>query len=248
MHATFAGLQGLAGYSQHEFSLALPEVRTAPGFLTSPDYFQVLGTRPIIGRAFDSRDEASRSLVAVISYSLWAGDFAGDPSVTERSLRVGGIDVQIVGVAPPFFTGIDMRPGDPAPAVWLPLSVGDRVLPGSRRAPTDDNLSFVGRLHHGVALAQVRAESDVVAARLAATRSAPASPARADVSRELEDTARILVPHVSNRAANPGRGPGPRMRERREFAAGPRLAPAPGDCGSPRHRRITGPRHSSVAH
>ena len=183
MRATFAGLQGLAGYSQHEFSLALPEVRTAPGFLTSPDYFEVLGTRPIIGRAFDSRDEASRSAVAVISYSLWAGDFAGDPAVTERSLRVGGIDVQIVGVAPPFFAGIDMRPGDPAPAVWLPLWVGDRVLPGSRGAPTDDNLSFVGRLQHGVALAQVRAESDVVAARLAATRGAPASPARADVSR-----------------------------------------------------------------
>ena len=56
-----------------------------PGFLTSPDYFEVLGTRPIIGRAFDSSDEVSRSAVAVISYSLWIGDFAGEPAVTERS-------------------------------------------------------------------------------------------------------------------------------------------------------------------
>ncbi len=175
-----SGLQGLAAHTQGDIAVALPEARSMRAGLTSADYFDVLGVRPAAGRVFDATDANTHAAVAVIAYSVWTREFDADPSVIGRSIRVADELVQIVGVAPALFVGIDRpRPDGPrrigvgrAPDVWLPMWLADRVLPltAAERRRQERDFAFVGRLRDGVEVPQVQAEAEVLALRLAAAR------------------------------------------------------------------------------
>jgi predicted permease len=60
--------------------------------------FQVLGVKPKLGRTFGKGDEDNR--VAVIGYGLWRDLFAGDPGVLGSKIRVNGVPLTVIGVAP----------------------------------------------------------------------------------------------------------------------------------------------------
>jgi putative ABC transport system permease protein len=103
--------------------------------------------------------------------------------VVGRSIRIANDFVEIVGVAPPRFGGIDrVRPADRDPDIWLPLWLADRVLPFSAaEARRQERLmDFVGRLREGVDVRQVQAQAEVLAPQLAALRP-PSTAARSDV-------------------------------------------------------------------
>ena len=156
------------------------------GVFTSTNYFDVLGVRPEAGRTFQSADAATHAAVAVIRHRVWMREFGGDASAVGRSVRVGNVFVQIVGVAPPFFVGVDLKParGDRGPDMWLPIWMADQVLPmtPAEQRRQERDLYFVGRLKDGVTLGRVQAEAAVVASRLAAGRGR-AFDGNADVSR-----------------------------------------------------------------
>jgi putative ABC transport system permease protein len=68
-------------------------------------YFDLLGVRPAEGRAFleaEDRPGAARQ-VAVLSDRLWRRRFDADRSVVGRTIEVGGLPFQVVGVTPPGF-------------------------------------------------------------------------------------------------------------------------------------------------
>jgi predicted permease len=179
------GLQRLAAYTQGQLAVALPEARSMRGVLATADYFDVLGVRPAVGRMFEANDQQTHAAVAVIAHSVWTREFRADPSVIGRSIRVADAFVQIVGVAPEFFVGIDLRParGDRGPDVWLPIWLADRVAPLTRaeQRRQERDLSFVGRLREGVQADQVRAEAAVVASRLAVGRGQAPTSGTSDV-------------------------------------------------------------------
>ena len=79
------------------------------------NFFSLLGTQPILGRAFTGGEdvaapylvgEAGKSgpdAVAVIAYGLWQERFAGDARALGATIRVNGWPLTIIGVAPPGF-------------------------------------------------------------------------------------------------------------------------------------------------
>ena len=72
--------------------------------LTSPNYFELLGAEPALGRTFTPRDEVSGiATVAVISDGLWRRAFGADPRAIGRTLRIDEDVYEIVGVMPPSF-------------------------------------------------------------------------------------------------------------------------------------------------
>src|ERR1700693_188199 len=77
------------------------------GSFVTASYFDVLGVRPILGRGFleDEDKTPGGAPVAVLSYRLWQGRFAGDPLVVGRSFNLNNLPFTIVGVAPPEFQG-----------------------------------------------------------------------------------------------------------------------------------------------
>ena len=80
---------------------ALPQVYF--GALVSDNFFQAIGVQPALGRAFlpEEGKVPGRDAVVVISDDFWQTQFAKDPSVIGRSIRIKGIDFTVVGVAPP---------------------------------------------------------------------------------------------------------------------------------------------------
>ncbi len=67
----------------------------------APDFFPLLGARPVIGRLLtddDHRPDAPS--VAVISYGVWQKTFGGDRQVIGRTVSIEGTPTAIVGVMP----------------------------------------------------------------------------------------------------------------------------------------------------
>ena len=84
----------------------------------SDSYFDVLGTRPALGRLLGpaDRDRDSEPRV-VLSHSFWTRRYGGDPSILGTTVRIGQAVFAIVGVAEPGFIGTDLEALD----VWVPL-------------------------------------------------------------------------------------------------------------------------------
>lgn len=179
------GLESLASYASADVSVAVPGARSMHALVTSTNYFDVLGVRPSIGRGFTSTDETTHAAVAVIGHGVWTREFGGDPTVIGRSIRIADRFVHIVGVAPPFFIGIDrVRPGSGPPDIWLPEWLSDRPVQSAATGQSEErSANFVGRLRDGFDIEKVQAEAGVVAQRLAASRSETKQTTRAEVRR-----------------------------------------------------------------
>jgi predicted permease len=150
------------------------------GETVSDNYFELLGVRPAIGRAFVADEFAAPGAapVAVLSHDFWQARFGGAADVLGRTFRMNGIVYTVVGVAPERFGGMF-----PAVTVrmWIPLAMVDEVEPaGSHRntggvaaASLLDSrgrhfLWLKGRMRPGVDVTQVATEFEGLSARLSA--------------------------------------------------------------------------------
>jgi putative ABC transport system permease protein len=97
-------------------------------------YFEMLGVRARKGRTLLADDEASftGATVAVLSHSLWQRAFGGDERALGSRLELGGLELDIVGVMPPGFSGHSAEQTD----VWIPMRTAMRDRPGWEAAST----------------------------------------------------------------------------------------------------------------
>ena len=132
------------------------------GALTTANYFDVLGVRPILGRGFLPAEEQRRGggSVAVISESMWRARFGSDRSIIGRTIQINRRLYTIVGVAPPDFQGCKtgLRTD-----VWIPLGM-DPFVWGPNR-PEDRGafwLQVLGKLKPGVDRRQAEGELNLL--------------------------------------------------------------------------------------
>src|SRR5438874_41163 len=113
--------------------------------LVSGEFFDVLGARPLLGRALRAADDVTGAApVLVLSYGAWQRRFGGDPHVLGRQVLTydDGVAYTIVGVMP---QGLDYPRGTD---FWAP------VVPST--VPKD--LYVIGRLAVGRAAVDARDE------------------------------------------------------------------------------------------
>src|SRR5262245_36810398 len=129
------------------------------GVSVSASFFDLLGSKPALGRglrAEDDRPQAPR--VVVLSHGLWQRQFGGDPAALGRVVTLDGTPFTIVGVMPPAFAyprGAEL---------WTP------IVPSQPQYVNDRKVSWlqvVGRLRPGVDLEQARTELDGIVKQLA---------------------------------------------------------------------------------
>jgi putative ABC transport system permease protein len=111
----------------------------------SGDFFETLGTQPLLGRMMRADEERPGSpKVLVLSHRFWRTRFGGDPSVVGRTVRIDDQPHEIIAVMPSSFEVLTTRVD-----AWAPL-------PADRAAFYDRlNFSmFVGRLAPGVTVEQ----------------------------------------------------------------------------------------------
>jgi len=128
-------------------------VQVFGGRLT-PNYFDVLGVRPILGRNFRSEEEEGAD-VALITKSFWQKRLGGDPNVIGRSITLDGMPHTIVGVLPNM--PAQWFGANPIAEVWttkpfqIPGFSYERLMRGT------GFLRVIGRIKPGITLEQVGA-------------------------------------------------------------------------------------------
>jgi predicted permease len=161
----------------------------------TPEYYSVLGLRPVLGRVISAEDLPSVTQpapVAMISHRFWLQHFGGDPSVIGERIEVEGTPLTVIGVMPRGFRGIQVELGSdlfvPLTLVrWVGATTADRNRPmGAQNA--------MGKLRKGVTLAQARAEIETLWGSL---RTMPAPAGATPVERAELPNQRIRVESVS---------------------------------------------------
>ena len=120
--------------------------RPATGELVTGNYFSLLGVPAFRGRMLRPSDSEApgREPVVVLSHAAWMRLFGGDRAAVGQQLQIRGVYVEIVGIAPEGFVGLDLLPRD----FWAPLT----LLPALEERPSlfgpeqPQRLDVVGRL------------------------------------------------------------------------------------------------------
>jgi predicted permease len=123
------------------------EPRFAEGLWVSGDFFKALTVKPLMGRLIDSNEDrpGCGSPGVVISYAFWQREFGGDPSVLGKQVSLDGHRLDIAGVTPANFFGVEVgRSFDVAvPVCAEPLIEGDNSHMSKRHHWW---LAIIGRL------------------------------------------------------------------------------------------------------
>jgi predicted permease len=168
---------GTLAYGSATFNLAPGgEVRPARGLMVSGSFFDVLGIRPERGRVLgpddDRRGCAPR---AVVSHGFWQRELASDPAVVGRTLSLDSHPVEIVGVTPASFFGLEVgRTFD----VAIPICAEPAVAgsPGRLDSGTDWWLIVMGRMKPGTTIDQANAQLAALSAGIFKATLAPNYP------------------------------------------------------------------------
>jgi len=122
--------------------------RVATG-VVSHNFFDVLGIKPLLGRAFvESDDRAGAEAVLVLGHAYWQNRFGGDPNVIGQVLEMNDRPHTVIGVLP----AVALYPNEVD--VFMPTSAcpfraaGERQMESNRRAFSI--LRVFGKLKDGV--------------------------------------------------------------------------------------------------
>jgi len=157
--------------------------RKVSAFITSPNFFDVLGVRPLLGRGLSPLDARLGSpRVIVISHDLWSAFFRSDPNIVGKRIDGDGVATRVIGVMPAGFRQPGVTDGFGRADVWMALQPAyPMYVRGSHYA------SAVGRLRRGATVAAAKADLQAIFARLKA-RYPTDDPRSADVNvQSLQD-------------------------------------------------------------
>jgi len=157
-NSTFTGMASYQGWFPDLTGSGDPE--TVNGLLVSGSFFDVLRTKPAIGRLITKADDdTSAQRVVVLTNAFWQRRFGSDPSIVGKQLTLNGFPWTVAGVLPADFRS--------------PTPVSPAVIAPSRR-PLNGGcgrgcvvLRVIGRLKPNISLAAAQADLAGVAARIA---------------------------------------------------------------------------------
>src|SRR5687767_10663296 len=150
------GFESLASYIVMSTTAATGDrapVRASVSFV-SPDFFRTLGLRLQLGAPFVVGEDHAQ---IVISDRFWHRAFGADPRVIGSEVRLNGIRLTVIGVAPSAFRGVELNRSviGWAPAQLLPLVQRDPTIL-TTRAERARYFAIVGRIPPGTSIEYVR--------------------------------------------------------------------------------------------
>jgi putative ABC transport system permease protein len=139
-----------------------------PSQAVTPQFFDVLRVRPILGRTFQHPDWTSPTVV-VLREGFWRSRFGADAALIGRTIRLDGQPFTVIGVVPDDFR-FDQALGGTIPQLWTVLNVPSARDAANRYA---HYLFVIGRLQQDATLEAARADLTAVAETIA--RESPAT-------------------------------------------------------------------------
>jgi putative ABC transport system permease protein len=163
------------------------EMRRSFAFLTSENYFSMIGAQPFRGRFYNAGECKPNANIAVVvaSYGFWKrngarADFVGS------TLEVNGQPYTVIGITPDRFSGASALV---APDIWVPLGMrsqlgsafGDSETMHDLLNPRNYTFNLAARLQPGLTIDMAKSRLPVLAQRLNANQ-----PGGAEGVRELQ--------------------------------------------------------------
>src|SRR4051812_36151967 len=132
------------------------------GLKVSAEFFDVLGVKPAIGRAFVREDEQAAGgrggLKVILTHDLWMRLFDGDKAAIGRTLRIQGYSYTVIGIMP---RGFPFPFEMPAMEMYVTISEDAANADGTKPSTEQRGnhmLLGIGRLKPGVSVAQADAD------------------------------------------------------------------------------------------
>jgi len=140
------------------------EPHRATGGLVTPNFFQLLGARPHLGRMLQPSDEGKTAQpVAVLTYGYWQRVFGSDPNVVGQILDLTVKKALIVGVLAPGSHYATARKQD----FYVNYAANDHYVSASMQDERRHRMTDVyARLAPGATVGAAQAELRQIAARL----------------------------------------------------------------------------------
>src|SRR6266481_5025514 len=163
------------------------EMRRSFAFLTSENYFSMMGVQPYRGRFYSAEECKPNANIAVVvaSHGFWKrqgsrNDFVGS------TLQINGQPYVVIGIAPEGFSGANVLI---APDIWVPIGIrsqlgsafGDSETMHDLNNPKNYAFNLTGRMRSGMTIETAKSRLPMLAQRLSAIQ-----PADSEGARELQ--------------------------------------------------------------
>jgi putative ABC transport system permease protein len=147
------------------------EMRRSFAFLTSENFFSLMGVQPFRGRFYNAEECKPNANIAVVvaSYGFWKrissrNDFVGS------TLQINGQPYTVIGITPEGFSGASALI---APDIWVPLGIrsqlgsafGDSETMHDLENPKNYSLNLVGRMRSGLTIDTAKPRLPVLSQR-----------------------------------------------------------------------------------
>src|SRR5712672_4272428 len=156
-------------------------------FLTSENYFSLMGTKPYRGRFYSAEECKPNANIAVVvaSYGFWKR-MGGRNNFVGSTLQINGQPYTVIGIAPDGFSGASVLI---APDIWVPIGIrsqlgsafGDSETMHDLMNPKNYAFNLTGRMRSGMTIEMAKSRLPVLAQRLTAIQ-----PAESEGTRELQ--------------------------------------------------------------
>src|SRR5438132_9151006 len=163
------------------------EMRRSFAFLTSENYFSLMGVQPFRGRFYNAEEcRPNANIAAVVaSYGFWKRQGARNDFVGS-TLQINGQPYSVIGIAPEGFSGASALI---APDIWVPLGIrsqlgsafGDSETMHDLANPKNYALNLIGRMRSGLTIATAKSRLPVLSQRFNAMQ-----PPDSEFAREVQ--------------------------------------------------------------
>src|SRR5437868_6739694 len=153
------------------------EMRRSFAFLTSENYFAMMGVQPFRGRFYNAEECRPNANIPVVvaSYGFWKRQ-GGRADFVGSALQINGQPYTVIGISPEGFCGASALI---APDVWVPLGMraqlgsafGDSESMHDLANPKNYALNLVGRLRSALTIESAKSRMAVVSQRFSAMQT-----------------------------------------------------------------------------
>jgi putative ABC transport system permease protein len=183
------------------------DVRRSFAFVTSENYFSLMGVQPFRGRFYTAEECRPNADIPVVvaSYGFWKRQ-GGRSDFVGSTLQINGQPYTVVGISPKGFCGASAII---APDVWIPLGMraqlgsafGDSENMHDLNNPKNYCFNLVGRMRSGLTIEAAKSRLPVISQRFNAMQSDAEfqrevqikKPSRFDLSTSPEDEGPIAL-------------------------------------------------------
>src|SRR5881392_3828380 len=153
------------------------EMRRSFAFLTSENYFAMMGVQPFRGRFYNAEECRPNANIPIVvaSYGFWKRQ-GGRADFVGSTLQINRQPYTVIGISPERFCGASALI---APDVWIPLGMraqlgsafGDSESMRDLANPKNYTLNLVGRLRSALTIESAKSRMPVVSQRFSAMQT-----------------------------------------------------------------------------